>query len=163
MSGTRHTSRVFVALRAMKLRLQEQEWPAHPITGELPQVALSNPDPAFYGEIIQVVPVVEDDEITDRAFPNYRGEVLTVQVSVQTFVDVATEDEAFDRLELLAEIVQRSLFEEREAPPSAVFSPLDFDGADKLGGIERVSPVVFPTPEGFRGSCDVFFRVTARI
>jgi hypothetical protein len=163
------TSRVFDAARKCKVRLSAQTWPPHPVTGLLPQIALADYDPDGFAEIVWIVPDVGDDaSITWRSLPNGRDEEFDLVIQVTSFAtdrDGQTqEDQLLDRLEELADVVQRAFYNDLDgvAPTSRVIL-LDITQAVKLEGVGQVAFAMWPNGEGLSGSATVRYRLAFRI
>ena len=163
------TSRVFDAARKMRDRLLEQSFPAHPITGNVPPVSLTDPDWDTNDEVVWVWPDFGDDsEINFTRFPNGRDETFSIVVAINTsaVMDAQAEDLVLDRLEELADVVQRAIYNDTDsaASESARLVPLDVDGVVALGGISQVSFQIVPSPrEGLIGRCLVRYEHVGRI
>lgn len=163
------TSRVFEAARQCKVRLSDQSWPPHPITGRWPQVALADYDPDGQGEIVWIVPDVGDDaSITWRSLPNGRDEEFELVIQItSSAVDrdgQAQEDQLLDRLEELADVVQRAFYDDADGvAPTARVTLLDIAEAVKLEGVGQVAFAMWPNGEGLSGSAVVRYRLAFRI
>jgi hypothetical protein len=159
------TSRVFEAARKTKSRLLEQSWPPHPNAGTVPQVALCEPSWDDEFEIVWVVPEIGDDsEITWRSSPNGRDEVFDILIRVSS--EDADEDALLDRIEQLADVVQRAFYDDNTeaTAPSERILPLDISQAVKLEGVGQVSFMIVTAPrDGFRAFCDIRYRLAFRI
>lgn len=164
-----NTSRVFEAARKCKVRLNAQAWPPHPITGIDPQVALADLDPDGQAEIVWIVPDVGDDaSITWRSLPNGRDEEFDLVIQVTSFaVDrdgQVQEDQLLDRLEELADVVQRAFYDDADGvAPTERILPLDIAEAVKLEGVGQVAFAMWPNGEGLSGSAVVRYRLAFRI
>jgi hypothetical protein len=164
-----NTSRVFDAARKCKTRLGDQGWPPHPITGLPPQIALADMDPDGQAEIVWIVPDVGDDaSITWRSLPNGRDEEFELIIQITSFAENADpqlqEDQLLDRLEELADVVQRAFFDDAGAvAPTERVLPLDIAEAVKLEGVGQVSFSMWPNGEGLSGSAIVRYRLAFRI
>ena len=162
-----YTSRVFDAARKMRDRLLEQSWPAHPITGRVPQVALTEPDWDTNDEVVWVWPDFGDDAAIDwRRFPHGRDETFSIVVAVNTsaVMDVLAEDLILDRLEALADVVQRAVYDDTAVSETDRFAPLGVGGVVANGGISQVSFEIVPSPrEGLIGRCLVRYEHVGRI
>lgn len=160
------TSRVFAAAREMKRRLHGAGFPPHPVTGTRPQIAFAVPDPASHFEIVQVVPDLgEDGGINFRASPNGRDERFAINVLIDV-LDGLDEDNMLDRLEELADVVQRTLFDDSDGVASnARAIPLDVGGTEvKLSGMSQVSfSIVQSSPEELHGVATVRYEHVSRI
>jgi hypothetical protein len=167
--ATTFTSRVFDAARKMRDRLREQSLPAHPITGNVPQIALTEPDWDTFDEVVWIWPDFGDDaEINWQRFPNGRDETFSVVVAINTFAvyDAQAEDLILDRLEELADVVQRAVYDDTSgaASETARLNPLGVDGVVANGGISQVSFEIVPSPrEGLIGRCLVRYEHVGRI
>lgn len=163
------TSRVFDAARKMRDRLLEQSFPAHPVTGEVPPVALTDPDWDTSDEVVWVWPDFGEDAAIDwTKFPNGRDESFSIVVAINTFavMDDQAEDLVLDRLEALADVVQRAVYNDSDTAVSetARLNPLGVDGVVALGGISQVSFEIVPAPrEGLSGRCLVRYEHRGRI
>lgn len=167
--GTLHTSRVFDAARKMRDRLAAQDWPAHPITGQVPQVAFTEPDWDANDEVVWIWPEMGEDASIDwQRFPNGRNETFGLVVALNTFavIDEHAEDLVLDRLEELADVVQRAVYDDTTgaASETARLNPLDVGGVVANGGIAQVSFEVVPSPrEGLIGRALVRYAHVGRI
>jgi hypothetical protein len=165
---TYNTSRVFETARAMRARLREQDWPAHPQAGTQPKVTFTDADPDGEFEIIQVVPELgEDGGINWGPLPNLRDELVPVLVRISCLDvrDEFDEDRMLDRLELFADVVQRAFFDDVAAAtsPTAAITPLDIDNAVKLGGVDRVGFSITSAGNDHRGDCLIRYLAQFRI
>jgi hypothetical protein len=164
-----NTSRVFEAARKCKVRLCDQAWPPHPITGLPPQIALADMDPEGQAEIVWIVPDVGDDaSITWRSLPNGRDEAFDLIIQITSFAENGDpqlqEDQLLDRLEELADVVQRAFFDDAGAvAPTERVLPLDIAEAVKLEGVGQVSFSMWPNGQGLSGSAVVRYRLAFRI
>lgn len=164
-----NTSRVFEAARKCKVRLSAETWPLHPVTGTAPQVALADRDPDTEAEIVWIVPDVGDDaSITWRSLPNGRDEVFDLIIRVTSFSvdrdEQVQEDQLLDRLEELADVVQRAFYDDAGVVgPTERARPLDIAEAVKLEGVGQVAFAMWPNGEGLSGSAVVRYRLAFRI
>lgn len=163
-----NTSRVFEAARKMKARLVAQSWPVHPATGQAPQVTFVDPDPDAHSEIVWIVPDVGDDQTMPWGrMPNGRDEefdLLVQIVCVDDYDDDFDEDRVLDRLEELADVVQRAFYDDQFTVPNEAMRPLDISGAQKLQGVGQVSFAITPADRGqYRGVALIRYRVAFRI
>lgn len=167
--ATLYTSRVFDAARKMRDRMVEQSWPAHPITGLVPPVSLTDPDWDTNDEIVWVWPDFGDDaEIGWQRFPNGRDETFSIVVAINTsaVMDAQAEDLILDRLEALADVVQRAVYDDTDTATSetARMNPLGVDGVVAQGGISQVSFEIVAAPrEGLIGRALVRYEHVGRI
>lgn len=163
--GLYFTSRVFEAARAMRDRLREQEWPTSPVTGVLPLVALTEIEPDVHGESVWVVPDFGDDSVIDwQRFPNGRGETFDVVVQIDCLL-ANDEDAMLDRLEELADVVQRAVYDDTGTAPleSGRMNPLDVGGQVALGGISAVQFSMWPAGDLLHGRVVVRYSHVGRI
>lgn len=164
-----NTSRVFEAARKCKVRLADQSWPPHPITGIVPQIALADLDPDGQAEIVWIVPDVGDDaSITWRSLPNGRDEEFDLVIQITSFAEdrdgQVQEDQLLDRLEELADVVQRAFYDDTgTVAPTGRILPLDIAEAVKLEGVGQVSFQIWPNGDGLSGSAVVRYRLAFRI
>lgn len=163
------TSRVFEAARKCKARLIAETWPVHPVTAIGPQIALADRDPDGEAEIVWIVPDVGDDAtITWRSLPNGRDEEFDLIIQITSFsidADVQVqEDQLLDRLEALADVVQRAFYTDTaDVAPTERIRPLDIAQAVKLEGVGQVAFAMWPNGEGLAGSATVRYRLSFRI
>lgn len=161
----RYHSRVFVAVAQIAADLEAATWPIHDTMG-LPTVGVGdsrNPKPneTEVGEFVDVLYRVEDDASIEWARMSQPGkdERFLVDVYVRSSVAGVDRGDAWSRLEELAEVVQSRYW----APATGTFTPPAFPGVAPLGGVERVTPQMWRTDEGWAGDCIVTFRIAARI
>lgn len=163
----RYHSRVFAAITQIAADLDVATWPPHPTTGRAPVVGVGdsrNPKPneTEADEFVDVIYRVEDDASITWARIQGRDETFLVDVYVRSSVLGQDRAKAWDRLSELAEIPQGMYY---VIPPTgpAVFAPPVFPGVAKLGGVERVTPAMWTTDQGWFGECIITFRISARI
>lgn len=163
------TSRVFDAARKMRDRLVEQSFPAHPLTGLVPPVSVTSPEWDVHDEIVWVWPDFGDDaEINWQRYPNGRDETFSIVVAINTsaVMDSQAEDLVLDRLEALADVVQRAVYNDTDTAVSETsrLNPLGVDGVVANGGISQVSFEIVQSPrEGLSGRCLVTYQHVGRI
>jgi hypothetical protein len=160
-----NTSRVFEAARRAKERLTEQSWPTHPATGDEPQITFTDPDIDGQGEIIWLIPDIGDDAAIEvRSLPNGRNEMFDLVFTIYTdalVTDEFDEDACLDRLEELADVVQRAFYNDNETVDR--WSLLTTSSVS-LEGFTKVSFSITPTEGGMRrGVCEIRYRTAHRI
>lgn len=156
------SSRVFVALRQIAADLDAADWPLHPTTNAVPTVGVgdSRLTETEADEFVDVIPRVEEDAAVEVTRVTGRDESFLIDVYVRSSVAGMDRTAALDRLEQLAEVVQGMYvsFNGR-----LVFTPPDFPGVAKLGGLVRVTPQMWRTDAGWSGDCLVTFRINAQL
>lgn len=159
MSYPRNVSQVFTVTRGVRDLLRQAGY--LPLAnGQRPYVGLSQPNDAQHTELITVTPEVDDGVISDVSMPGGREERFTVQVSIfaAPFPD---EDAAFERVEHLAQVTQRALFDDQATLPVV---PQLGGNVNSISGIESVVFAMLPTTDGHvMGRCDVRWQVVCRI
>lgn len=162
------TSRVFVALAKISADLESAAWPPHPRDGIVPTVGVgSNVDPRALetevGEFVDVQYRVEDDAAVEWQRVSGREESFLVDVYVRSAVGNTDRPTAWERLEALAEVVQGLYLSWDATRRQVQFTPPDFPGVARLGGLARVTPQMWRDGDGWVGDCIVTFRIAARL
>lgn len=164
--STLGTSRVFDAARKMKERLDAQPWPAHPVTARVPHVAFTDTQIDQHSELVWVWPSLGDDSsIAWRSSPNGRDETFGIVVQIRV-LDINDETQMLDRLEELADVVQRAVYDDTEfaASETSRINPLGVSGVVKAGGVSRVEFDIVPSPKtGLIGIVMVTYSHLGRI
>lgn len=161
MTGRYH-SRTFAVLRDISERLDHAPWAPHPTTNRLPVVGIGDTGAQEF-ETVDVIYRVGDDATIEWARMSQAGrdERFEVDILIRTSVPGNSRTTALDRLEELAEVAQGVFY----APDSGVYLPPGNgeQWASTLGGVNRVTPQLWATDEGWAGDCGVTVRVAVRI
>lgn len=163
--STGNTSRVFAAALAAKTRLDAQSWPPHPSLG-VPQIAFADDDPASFAEIVSIIADVGDDsDIVWRTSPGSRDERFDLLFSITSATGETDQTAVVERLEELADVVQRAFYDDTAVDKRQAMLLLGIDGAMKLEGIGQVSFIVTTIDriEGYVGRALVTYRLAFRI
>ena len=171
MSYTRSTSRVFEALRLAHGLLAEAPWPVLPEVGSTPWVGFPS-DVDKFGESEMVLLGVEaDSRIEWRTSATERDERFTITVTVATAAFFGGGSSpalaALDRLEQLADVVQRAFYDEGDVDVNGIPRPdrLSLGLADShINGFVAVAPQLHKHAEGgVWGECELRYEVVAHI
>lgn len=162
------SSRVFEAIAQITADLDGAAWPPHEVTNEKPTIGVGdsqNPQPneTEVGEFVDVLYRVEEDAAVEWSRISGREEEFLVDVYIRSSVLGSDRPAAWVRLGQLAEVVQGLYVSWDGTRRQAVFTPPDFVGVAKLGGLVRVTPQMWRTDEGWAGDCIVTFRIHARL
>ena len=163
--STGNTSRVFAAALAARERMNEQTWPAHPTLGA-PQIAFADDDPQGNAEIISILADIGDDsDIVWRTSPGSRDERFDLLFSITSATGETDQTAVVERLEELADVVQRAFYDDTAVDKRQATLLLGIDGAMKLEGIGQVSFIVttIDRMEGYVGRALVTYRLAFRI
>lgn len=161
MAAGRYRSRVFEAGTKLYEALDSVAFPAHPTTGRVPVVEFSDEDPGSGAETVCIV--ANPDETTidwGRVSPSGRDETIVFEVVARSFVpNVRASQTVWDRLEELCGPIEDALYDRDTEKPTV----LGFTGEIMLGLVAGVQPSVFPTDQGWFGTCTITVRLEARI
>jgi hypothetical protein len=170
VSYVRSTSKVFEALRSAHLMLVEAHWPSE--AAVVPYVGFATDADVFgESELVLLGVDVSDDRIGWRTTASERDEVFTVTVTVATATyvgaDVSPSLLALGRLEQLADVVQRTFYDERRVDENGIPFPdrLSLGMSDShINGFVAVAPQLHKHASGgVWGECEVRYEVTAHI
>lgn len=160
----KQTSRVFACWRALRADLAATVWTPHPVTGIVPRVSFAMTTP-FEGEAIVLpgrVPRSSSKEWATMGSPG-QNETFRLLVGVRTWVQGTTEDEAFDRLEELCDLVQTTLRSSATGKPAGP-ALLALDIPTAKWRVDDPLPAIFPHPDnGFAGECSFEVEFSHRI
>ncbi len=154
-AGSNHSA-VFDALFAWEDKLQAATWPKHPVTDhDVPSPTIGDLDVTFGAESVIIAALDASDAQLEWAAtsPARRDELISLQCVIETNVKaVETAREALERVQVLAEVAQATLFDPSAAQPVV---SLGFDNEVLLGGVQSVVPTARVVDGGWVARCEI--------
>lgn len=164
MSQPRNTSRTFEAMRQAKKLLTGAAWQARPGSNTLRPFVdyTSQADHTANSEHVLVSVDPEAAIIDWITSPSGREETFVLLVTIRTG-EWRDTDDAFDRLEELADTAQRAFYRDN-SDGLPVPNRLDLGtNSVELGGLVSVEPGVYREPNYCVGVCEIRYQVVAHI
>lgn len=164
MSGTRNTSRTFAALAKAKELLEGAPFTARENTGLVPAVDYSSDSQLqMNAELVELLVDIEASSIVWRASPAEREERFVLVIVIRTG-SWETTDAAAERVESLADCVQRAFYSDNDSTgiPLPDKLALGVNGVD-LGGFASCIPNFYRDGNGVVGEAELRYQVVAHI
>lgn len=170
--SNRNTSRVFEIQRQAKARLVAQSWPVSPsgVTPTITYDVAARPD--ANAELIIVATNVGDDSLIEwTRMPQCRDEdfdlvmFIVVKPAGPGMAGEApdAEERLLDRLEELADVLQRAFFDDTETTIGGRNKPLPIDEMSNLSAIRQVTSEIARQSDGLIGQVVATYGAKFRI